>query len=118
MIITITSVVNHGEFLQAFATVTDEGVTKQLSTCFKSLRFKKDEVFNMFQTAFYAPPVVESKPSGEPLPVEPVDIKPRVPDVTRVANVLMLENAFKALPVAQRKMTIATATAIEEPIKK
>ena len=111
MEIKITSVVNHSEFLQAFADVTEDKVTKQVSFCFKSLPITKDGVFNALMCKFNEPLVVDI-PSGEPLSVEPIDVKPHVPDTVRIASVKALENIYKAMPIAAR--TITTEEAIDE----
>ena len=103
MRITITSVINHGEFLQAFADVTVDKVTKQASFCFKSLPITKDGVFNALMCKFDEP-IVTSTP-GLPLPVSPGDAKPHVPSPSRIAKVLALENVYKAMPIEERTIT-------------
>lgn len=97
MVITITSVVNHGEFLQTFATVTEGKVTKEVSFCHKSLPFTKDGVFNALTCKFSEPVVKEPLPVKEPI-LEPVEVQPYVPDAGRIADVALLEATFVKAP--------------------
>jgi hypothetical protein len=105
----IISSVNHGEFLQTFATVTlDDKTTKNVSYCHKTLGFREDEVFNALMCAALAPPYVEPKPDPDapkPEPIDPKDIKPYVPDTARVAKVTALKAAYDKLTTAQKVVT-------------
>jgi hypothetical protein len=109
MKVTITSSVNHGEFLQTFATVTlDDKTTKTVSYCHKSLRFREDEVFNALMNQALAPPYVEPKPDPDapkPEPIDPKDVKPYVPDTARVAKAAVLKAAYDKLTIAQKVVT-------------
>lgn len=96
MDVKITSVINHGEFLQTFATVTEDGMTKEVSFCHKSLPFTEDGVYNALAAKFTEPVVVEP-PSKEPVEIEPVEVMPREPDPERIASVKALEDTWKAI---------------------
>ena len=113
MKITIDEVVNHGEFLQAFATVEEGKEQKQVSFCFKSLPFTEDGVFNALMCKFSEPKVVEPVPT-EPPEIEPIEPVPYVPDKERIASVKALEDIFKALPAEDKKVIFPTVVEIEQ----
>ena len=110
MRVTITDVVNHGEFLQAFAVVEHEGESREVSFCFKGLPFTEDGVFAALAAKFYEPPAPE--PAGEkkePASAEMAEPVTSVPDPERAARVKALENTWKKLPKAGKTVVFPEA---------
>ena len=105
VIITMTSCINHGEFLQIFATVTEAQASKEVSFCHKSLAFTAGGVFNALMCKSHEPIVINTP--GLPLPVEPGDARPHVPSPSRIATVKALEDTYKAMPEKDKTITIA-----------
>lgn len=105
----ITKVVNHGEFLQTFAAVTDGDVSKKVSYCHKSLPYTGDGVINALMMQFLAPEYVE--PSKDPNAPKMPEIKvgPHEPDKERVDKVVALHAKYKKMKPADKVFTVGEA---------